>query len=36
MLQHLGGPITFGLTAFCTVLGGLCCRLASNHARGPG
>jgi MFS family permease len=33
MLQHLGGPVTFWLTAFCTVLGGFCCRLASNHAR---
>jgi MFS family permease len=33
MLQHLGGPVTFWLTAFCTLLGGLCCRLASNHSR---
>lgn len=29
MLQHMGGPITFSLTAFAVVLGGVCCRRAA-------
>jgi MFS family permease len=32
MLQHMGGPATFSLTALAVVLGGVCCRRAS-HAR---
>jgi MFS family permease len=35
MLQHLGGPITFGLTACCSVLAGVCCRAASRRAARP-
>jgi MFS family permease len=35
MLQHLGGPITFGLTACCSVLAGVCCRAASRRSARP-
>lgn len=31
MLQHAGGPITFWATACCSVIAGMCCRLASNR-----
>ena len=29
MLQHLGGSVTFLLTALAVVLGGVCCRRAA-------
>lgn len=31
LLQHAGGPVTFWATAGCTLLAGLCCRLASRQ-----
>ena len=31
MLQYAGGPITFWATACCSVLAGVCCRIASGR-----
>lgn len=31
MLQHAGGPFTFWVTALCSVLAGVCCRIASTR-----